>query len=208
MARLAESAQMSEWVAKEDDFHLEQSRRRATIRVRENRAKPIDLLAINLKWADPVPLTGEKDEDADEEEEEAGLEIDLEEPYNIFDVSGPRLDACHLPCACFLETERQLALNSSCGLTELDPGRNGRAPPRHPDVPHSRKEREQSGFLEGMSLSMLRTDLCLSETEAAPFALLCLLVDDSRLRRQAFRTPCGRAAWYRSAFGPERAGRD
>lgn len=123
MARLQESAQMSEWVAKEDDFHLEQSRRRAAIRIRENRAKPIDLLAINLKWADP--MVGQKkkkvkgkgkekerangelgdgmdtegededededeDDDEEDEDEEAGLEIDLEEPYTLFDVSTSR----------------------------------------------------------------------------------------------------------------------
>ncbi|PWN51453.1 hypothetical protein IE53DRAFT_378939 [Violaceomyces palustris] len=98
MARLAESAQMAEWVAKEDDFHLEQAKRRANIRVRENRAKPIDLLSINLKWADPLRikpshLAGQdgmddqerNDEEEEEEDDEAGLEIDLEEPYNIFD---------------------------------------------------------------------------------------------------------------------------
>lgn len=92
LARLQESAAMSEWVAKEDDFYLEQSKRRAVIRVRENRAKPIDLLAINLKWADP---RGERkgelnaiEQEQNEEDEEAGLDIDLEEPYNIFDVSA------------------------------------------------------------------------------------------------------------------------
>lgn len=87
MARLAESAAMSSWVAKEDEFHLEQSRRRAAIRIRENRAKPIDLLAMNLRWADPERLNpdNKKRMDEDEEDDEAGLEIDLEEPYEIFD---------------------------------------------------------------------------------------------------------------------------
>ena len=98
MARMAESAAMSEWVAKEDDFYLEQSRKRAVIRVRENRAKPIDLMAINLKWVDPTQKTAQeqpdlehptegvgKEEDEDEEDDEADLEIDLEEPYLLFD---------------------------------------------------------------------------------------------------------------------------
>lgn len=92
MARMAESAAMSEWVAKEDDFYLEQSRKRAVIRVRENRAKPIDLLAINLKWIDPGQSEDEKRaKDAEghpadelEEDDEADLEIDLEEPYLLF----------------------------------------------------------------------------------------------------------------------------
>lgn len=96
MARLAESAAMAEWVAKEDDFYLEQSRRRAAIRIRENRAKPIDLLAMNLRWADGDrikakrldgldKLTGGGSRDDDEDDDEAGLEIDLEEPYEIFE---------------------------------------------------------------------------------------------------------------------------
>ena len=94
MARLAESAQMAEWVAKEDDFHLDQAKRRAAIRVRENRAKPIDILSINLKWSDPDRLERIRNPDdkgqpslGDDEDDEAGLEIDLDEPYHIFDVS-------------------------------------------------------------------------------------------------------------------------
>lgn len=85
MARLNESAAMAEWDAKEEQFHLEQARKRAEIRVRENRAKPIDLLALNLKWSVP---RGEKKEGEEEEEDDgAGLDVDLEEPYKIFDVS-------------------------------------------------------------------------------------------------------------------------
>lgn len=84
MARLQESAQMSEWLSKDGDFQLEQERRRAAIRIKEKRAKAIDFLALNLKYVNP-PVD---DEDAAAaEEEDAGLEIDLDEPYNIFDVS-------------------------------------------------------------------------------------------------------------------------
>ncbi|KAJ7095121.1 mid region of cactin-domain-containing protein [Mycena belliarum] len=79
MARLQESAQMSEWLSKDGDFQLEQERRRATIRIKEKRAKAVDFLALNLKYVNPPVET----EDA--EEEDAGLEIDLDEPYNIFD---------------------------------------------------------------------------------------------------------------------------
>lgn len=80
MQRLQESAQMSEWLAKDEDFQLEQERMRATIRIREKRAKAVDFLALNLKYANP-PVEGEEKKDDD-----AGLEIDLDEPYNIFDV--------------------------------------------------------------------------------------------------------------------------
>jgi len=80
MQRLAESAQMAEWVSKDGDFQLEQERTRAAIRVKEKRAKAVDFLALNLRYVNPI---GEEDEDS----EEAGLEIDLDEPYNILDVS-------------------------------------------------------------------------------------------------------------------------
>lgn len=80
MSRLHESAQMSEWLAKDGQFQLEQERKRAIIRIREKRAKAIDFLALNLKYVHP-PQTTEL-----EEEDDTGLEIDLEEPYNIFDV--------------------------------------------------------------------------------------------------------------------------
>ncbi len=106
MQRLAESAQMAEWIAKEDDFQLEQSRRRAGIRLREHRAKAIDFLAINLRFADAAALgrqsaaigalTGgmanRSVEIQREEEEEgwgwadAGFEFEIDEPWKIFEV--------------------------------------------------------------------------------------------------------------------------
>ena len=93
--RFAESAQMAAWIDREDDFHLEQAKKRAEIRVRERRAKPIDYLALNLKWSRPPLQPGEDGYEEQEEEEDdgAGLEVDLEEPYAIFDVrcSSPGL---------------------------------------------------------------------------------------------------------------------
>jgi len=90
MARMAESALMEDWVNKEDDFHLEQARRRAGIRMKENRAKAIDFLAINLRFAKPF----DDEEDVEDKDgdggwgwHDAGLEMDLEEPYKIFEVS-------------------------------------------------------------------------------------------------------------------------
>ena len=79
MARLAESAQMADWLSKEEDFQLEQERNRAVIRIKEKRAKAIDFLALNLRYVNPI--TDEQEEVDDEE-----LEIDLDEPYNILEV--------------------------------------------------------------------------------------------------------------------------
>jgi hypothetical protein len=85
-ARAMESAQMSAWIDREDDFHLEQAKRRAEIRVRERRAKPIDYLALNLKWSQPPLQPGDEGYEEEDEDEGAGLDVDLEEPYAIFDV--------------------------------------------------------------------------------------------------------------------------
>ncbi|SJX61669.1 related to cactin [Sporisorium reilianum f. sp. reilianum] len=106
MARLAESAQMASWVAKEDDFHLEQAQRRAVIRVKENRAKPIDLLSINLKWADPN-IIAEQESKQDDDDDEAGLEIDLDEPYTIFEeITFEETEELHQDIQMYLELEK------------------------------------------------------------------------------------------------------
>ncbi|KIJ70339.1 hypothetical protein HYDPIDRAFT_23454 [Hydnomerulius pinastri MD-312] len=80
MQRLSESAQMSEWIAKDGEFQLEQERSRAAIRIKEKRAKAVDFLALNLRYVHPVE---------DEEADHTGLEIDLDEPYNILDNLSP-----------------------------------------------------------------------------------------------------------------------
>ena len=79
MQRLTESAQMAEWVSKEGEFQLDQERKRAAIRLKEKRAKAIDFLALNLKYASI-------DREDDDSLDDTGLEIDLDEPYAIFDV--------------------------------------------------------------------------------------------------------------------------
>lgn len=101
--RLAEDAHMMEWINKEDDFQLEQSRRRAGIRLRERRAKAIDFLAINLRFADVKclgkqtaaigVLAGSAVTDREDEEDgwgwaDAGLEFEMDEPWLIFEVSS------------------------------------------------------------------------------------------------------------------------
>ncbi|KAF9414031.1 hypothetical protein BGZ94_000534 [Podila epigama] len=82
MQRASEQAQLGDWQAQEEEFHLKQAKKRAEIRIKSNRAKPIDILAVNIK------LIAEDDEDGnknDEEEDDLGLEIDVEEPYTIFE---------------------------------------------------------------------------------------------------------------------------
>jgi hypothetical protein len=49
---LSQDEQSQRFVAEEDKFVLKQSKKKADIRVREGRAKPIDLLAFNLRYVD------------------------------------------------------------------------------------------------------------------------------------------------------------
>lgn len=63
LQREKEAAMFSSWEKQEDDFHLHQARLRSSIRIRDGRAKPIDLLAAYIN----------------PEEEE--LEIQMHEPY-------------------------------------------------------------------------------------------------------------------------------
>ena len=57
---------MRAWVAQEDTFVLKQAKKKAAIRVKERRARPIDWLAVTLRVVDPTrdPLDDEVD-DAD-----------------------------------------------------------------------------------------------------------------------------------------------
>ncbi|ROT39485.1 hypothetical protein SODALDRAFT_322880 [Sodiomyces alkalinus F11] len=50
---MTQDEQALQFVAEEDKFVLKQSKKKADIRVREGRAKPIDLLAFNLRFVDP-----------------------------------------------------------------------------------------------------------------------------------------------------------
>lgn len=69
--------QEAAWVADEDRFVLQQAKKKAEIRVRNGRARPIDWLAVILRIIDPTrnPL--------DEEEDES--ELDVMDPEGVFE---------------------------------------------------------------------------------------------------------------------------
>lgn len=84
--QIQEAEQMREWVAREDDFVLRQSKKKAHIRVREGRAKSIDWLAVTLGVIDPTrdPL----EEDSNESD------IDIVDPSGVFEgLDLPQLQA-------------------------------------------------------------------------------------------------------------------
>ncbi|KAJ1966908.1 hypothetical protein IWQ62_002172 [Dispira parvispora] len=75
MQRQAEAAALGDWESREEEFHLTQAKKRAEIRIKEQRAKPVDVLAMNLRLArEDVPT-----------EEEVDIEVDVNEPFTICD---------------------------------------------------------------------------------------------------------------------------
>lgn len=72
-----EDEQTKKWVSEEDSFVLKQAKKKAHIRVREGRAKPIDWLAVILRVIDP-----DRDLLDDEEEE---VQHDVVDPEGVFE---------------------------------------------------------------------------------------------------------------------------
>lgn len=76
--QIQEDERMREWVSQEDDFVLKQAKKKAEIRVKEGRAKPIDWLAVTLRIIDDTrdnPLDDEvQDEDLEFVDPESVLE--------------------------------------------------------------------------------------------------------------------------------------
>ncbi|KAK1147484.1 hypothetical protein N8T08_001567 [Aspergillus melleus] len=79
--QLQEDEQERQWVAQEDIFVLKQAKKKAEIRVKEGRAKPIDWLTVTLRVIDPTrnPL----------DDEIADSELDLVDPDGVFEGLSP-----------------------------------------------------------------------------------------------------------------------
>ena len=67
------------WVADEDQFVLRQAKKKAAIRVRAGRAKPIDWLAVILRLVDPVKNPAQDDEEG---------ELEAVDPEGVFEGLG------------------------------------------------------------------------------------------------------------------------
>ena len=81
-AKRSADAQEEAWVADEDRFVLQQSKKRAALRVKGGRAKPIDWLAVTLRFIDPTKTL------LDEEVEDD--ELDIVDPEGVFEGLGER----------------------------------------------------------------------------------------------------------------------
>lgn len=73
-----EDEQTRLWVSQEDSFVLKQAKKKADIRVREGRAKPIDWLAVILRVIDP-------DRDLLEDDDEEEVQVDVVDPEGVFE---------------------------------------------------------------------------------------------------------------------------
>lgn len=85
MNQLREEERMKDWVSQEDVFVLAQAKKKAQIRVKEGRARPIDWLVVTLRVIDPTrnPFDDEIN-DAD---------LDLLDPEGIFErLNADQLD--------------------------------------------------------------------------------------------------------------------
>ncbi len=74
--QIQEAEQMREWVSKEDEFVLQQSKKKAHIRVKEGRAKSIDWLAVTLGVIDSTRDLVEDDNDESD--------VEIVDPAAIF----------------------------------------------------------------------------------------------------------------------------
>lgn len=100
--QLQEAEQMQQWVSQEDQFVLKQAKKKAEIRVKEGRAKPIDWLAVTLRVIDPTRDL--MDEDASD------AELDVVDPDGVFEGLG---EAQLLELERDIETYITLEINSS-----------------------------------------------------------------------------------------------
>lgn len=123
--QLQEDEQAREWVAQEDVFVLKQAKKKAEIRVKEGRAKPIDWLTVTLRVIDPTrnPLDDEiPDSELDvvdpdgvfeglSQSELRDLEKDIETFLNL-EANAQNRDFWQVMLACFLNSSKPRSLGS------------------------------------------------------------------------------------------------
>lgn len=99
---LTEEEQSRKFVADEDKFVLKQSKKKADIRVREGRAKPIDRLAFNLRYLD------EERDIFDDDDGDVDIEID-EPESTVQSLNSAQLKELESDIGSYhvLETERR-----------------------------------------------------------------------------------------------------
>ncbi|THC92612.1 hypothetical protein EYZ11_007914 [Aspergillus tanneri] len=133
--QLQEDEKVREWVAQEDVFVLKQAKKKAEIRVKDGRAKPIDWLTVTLRVIDPTrnPL----------DDEIVDSELDLVDPDGVFE---------GLSAAELLELEK-----------DIDTFLSLESNPQNRDFWKTMKvichDRQRTAAPEGRALSSVATDI-------------------------------------------------
>ncbi|OSS52379.1 hypothetical protein B5807_02286 [Epicoccum nigrum] len=104
-AKRSTNAAEEAWVADEDRFVLQQAKKKAALRVKGGRAKPIDWLAVTLRFIDPTKTI--------HDEEIGDHELDVQDPEGVLE----GLDAEHLS-ELEKEIENYLTLETNRGNRE------------------------------------------------------------------------------------------
>ncbi|KPM36477.1 hypothetical protein AK830_g10102 [Neonectria ditissima] len=125
---LSQDEQSRQFVADEDKFVLKQSKKKADIRVREGRAKPIDYLAFNLRYIDTDRDVFDNDD--------ADFDMDVPAPADLIkslDAAqiaelDPEIASYHILETNARNREYWKALQTLCAdrNTKLNPGRDER----------------------------------------------------------------------------------
>ena len=111
--QIQEDEKSREWVAQEDDFVLHQAKKRAEIRVKEGRAKPIDWLAVGMRIVDTTrnPLDDEFDL----------TKIDIVDPGRVLEeVSEEQLSELDKDIDTFLHLEKNAQNKDYWRVSQLD----------------------------------------------------------------------------------------
>ena len=102
--RLREASQYGDWQAKEEEFHMEQTRVRSKIRIAENREEPIDLMAKNILLIEAAASDGKDERDLGISL--SNLEIELRDPVTLVEGrSLPELEKLLVDVDAYLQLE-------------------------------------------------------------------------------------------------------
>lgn len=107
--RLREASQYGDWMKKEEDFHLNQTRERSKIRLVEKRETPVDLIAKNILLIEAANID-EKSREYDARNTQLLLELDVElrNPVELVEeLYEDELKQLVTDTECYLELERR-----------------------------------------------------------------------------------------------------
>lgn len=176
------------WRDRENEFVLEQSRRRASIRAAQGRARPIDLLVLTLLWA-----RGASDDDP------AALEVDLPPPEEL--VGDPEtLADVRMFLECESDSESRAFWHEVLAASEHEPTRVNESVAADIDGMFAQKTPEELAALEASIQAKVHSGEPLDvEYWAAVLRRLAVWKSRAQLRRVHSAALAHRTARVRAA---------